>query len=111
MEKFVEKTYLYDFYGELLTPRQQRIYQEVVFEDYSLSEVARDEGISRQGIHDMIKRCVNTMEEYEARLHLVERFLKIRTQVDKILELTEEPEKEGSLKEISLLAREILEEL
>ena len=40
MEKFVEQTLLYDFYGELLTKRQQEIYENVVLEDYSLSEVA-----------------------------------------------------------------------
>ena len=74
MEKFVEQTLLYDFYGELLTERQQQVYESVVLEDYSLSEVAEDLGISRQGVHDMIKRCNHTLEDYEARLHLVEKF-------------------------------------
>ena len=57
MEKFVERTLLYDFYGELLTKRQQQIYESVVLEDYSLSEVAEELNISRQGVHDMIRRC------------------------------------------------------
>ena len=87
MEKFVEQTLLYDFYGELLTERQQQVYESVVLEDYSLSEVAEDLGISRQGVHDMIKRCNHTLEEYESRLHLVEKFLCIRRQVQKIKEL------------------------
>ena len=65
MERFVEQTLLYDFYGELLTERQQQVYESVVLEDYSLSEVAEDLGISRQGVHDMIKRCNHTLEEYE----------------------------------------------
>ena len=78
MEKFVEQGYLYDFYGELLTERQQQVYESVVLEDYSLSEVAEDLGISRQGVHDMIKRCNHTLEEYESRLHLVEKFVNIR---------------------------------
>ena len=54
MEKFVEQGYLYDFYGELLTERQQQVYEIVVLEDYSLSEVAEELGSSRQGVHDMI---------------------------------------------------------
>ena len=87
MEKFVERTLLYDFYGELLTKRQQQIYESVVLEDYSLSEVAEELNISRQGVHDMIKRCNHTLEEYESRLHLVEKFLCIRKQVQKIKEL------------------------
>ena len=78
MEKFVERTLLYDFYGELLTKRQQQIYESVVLEDYSLSEVAEELNISRQGVHDMIKRCDKALEGYEEKLHLVEKFVNIR---------------------------------
>ena len=90
MEKFVEQTLLYDFYGELLTERQQQIYESVVLEDYSLSEVAEELGISRQGVHDMIKRCNHTLEEYEGKLHLVEKFIRIRDQIRRIRRLAEE---------------------
>ena len=107
MEKFVEQTLLYDFYGELLTERQQQVYESVVLEDYSLSEVAEDLGISRQGVHDMIKRCNHTLEDYESRLHLVEKFLSIRKQVQKIKELAA-CYNAGEITEIS---NEILEEL
>ena len=78
MEEFVKQTFLYDFYGELLTKRQRQVYEAVVLEDYSLSEVAQELGISRQGVFDMIKRCNKTLEEYEKKLHLVEKFLHIR---------------------------------
>ena len=46
MEKFVEQTLLYDFYGELLNEHQRGIYQDIVFDDLSLSEVADEYGIS-----------------------------------------------------------------
>ena len=107
MEKFVEQTLLYDFYGELLTERQQQVYESVVLEDYSLSEVAEDLGISRQGVHDMIKRCNHTLEEYESRLHLVEKFLCIRKQVQKIKELAVG----YNAGEITEVSRKICEEL
>ena len=107
MEKFVEQTLLYDFYGELLTERQQQVYESVVLEDYSLSEVAENLGISRQGVHDMIKRCNHTLEEYESRLHLVEKFLCIRKQVQKIKEL----EVGYNAGEITEISNKILEEL
>lgn len=107
MEKFVEQTLLYDFYGELLTERQQQVYESVVLEDYSLSEVAEDLGISRQGVHDMIKRCNHTLEEYEFRLHLVEKFLCIRKQVQKIKELAVG----YNAGEITEISNKILEEL
>ena len=107
MEKFVEKTLLYDFYGELLTKKQQEIYESVVLEDYSLSEVAEDMGISRQGVHDMIKRCNKALEEYEDKLHLVEKFINIRQQVQQIRKLADTYQVE----EIEKISIEILEEL
>ena len=107
MERFVEQTLLYDFYGELLTERQQQVYESVVLEDYSLSEVAEDLGISRQGVHDMIKRCNHTLEEYEAKLHLVEKFLNIREQVQRIKEIAADYQAQA----ITEISNEILEEL
>ena len=107
MEKFVEQGYLYDFYGELLTERQQQVYESVVLEDYSLSEVAEDLGISRQGVDDMVKGCNKTLEEYEQKLHLVEKFLNIRAQVKRIRVLAQEYHSE----EIANISSEILEEL
>ncbi len=56
MEKIVEQGLLYDFYGELLTPHQRRIYEDAVFNDLSLSEISQEAGISRQGVHDLIKQ-------------------------------------------------------
>ena len=78
MEKIIERNLLFDFYGDLLTERQRNIYQDAAYGDLSLSELADDYGISRQGIHDQIKRCDKALEEYEARLHLIERFEKIK---------------------------------
>lgn len=48
MEKIVEQGLLYDFYGELLTEHQKAIYEDVVFNDLSLSEIAKEKGISRR---------------------------------------------------------------
>ena len=116
MEKFVEQGYLYDFYGELLTERQQHVYESVVLEDYSLSEGAEDLGISRQGVHDMIKRCNKTLEEYEQKLHLVEKFLSVKEKVSKIDDTLAEWEREKNapvemVKRIRKIADAIIEEL
>ena len=83
MEKFVEQTFLFDFYGELLTERQRQVYTSVVFEDSSLSEFA------------------------EEKLHLVEKFLNIRSQVIKIHELADKYHAE----DIAAISNVILEEL
>ena len=54
MNKLIEQALLYDFYGELLTEHQRSVYEEVVLNDYSISEVAQEAGISRQGVHDNV---------------------------------------------------------
>lgn len=98
MDKILEQTLLYDFYGELLTDHQKQIYEDVVLNDYSFSEVAEEKGISRQGVHDLIKRCNKILQEYESKLHLVEKFVTIKEQIEemeKSLRETEEPDKEA----------------
>ena len=74
MERIVRQGLLYDFYGVLLTEHQRKIYEDVVFQDLSISEIAREVGISRQGVHDLVKRCDKILESYEDRLGLVEKF-------------------------------------
>lgn len=114
MEKFVQQTFLYDFYGELLTEHQRQVYEQVVFEDLSPTEVAQEQGISRQGVHDLIKRCNRILEEYESRLHLVEKFLRIRDSVRKIQDLTDlgtSGSVDGRMSEIRRISSDILEEL
>ena len=113
MDKILKQALLYDFYGELLTAHQKEIYEEVVLDDCSLSEVAESHGISRQGVHDLIKRCQKMLEGYEDKLMLVEKFCTIKEKIEQIEQLTnevsEEPEKQ--LQEIKQYAAEILEEL
>lgn len=99
MNEILEQTLLFDFYGELLTEHQKDIYTQFMLEDLSLSEIAQDAGISRQGVHDLVKRCQKILEGYEEKLHLVERFLSVKEKVhemnkilDSSLENREEPE-------------------
>ncbi len=113
MEVLLKQALLYDFYGELLTEHQKEIYEEVVLEDCSLSEVAETHGISRQGVHDLIKRCQKMLEGYEQKLKLVEKFCAIQKSVEQIRQLTEavSDSPEIQLREIRKLAAEIIEEL
>ena len=114
MEKIVAQGLLYDFYGELLTEHQRRVYEDVVFNDMSLSEIAEEQGISRQGVHDLVKRCSQTLKGYEEKLHLVEKFVSIREKVKQIDELLDGYEKENAEKlveDIRKISDEIIEEL
>lgn len=95
VNEILEQALLYDFYGELLTDHQKDIYEQFVLEDLSLSEIAQDAGISRQGVHDLVKRCQKILEGYEARLHLVEKFLSIKEKVHEINEALDSYEERG----------------
>lgn len=117
LEKIVRQSLLYDFYGELLTEHQKNIFEDVVMNDLSYSEVARLHGISRQGIYDMIKRCDKILEDYEGKLKLVEKFVNARDKVSLIkkdIEILREENKDDNLcvliAGIDKKAAEILEE-
>ena len=114
MEEKLEQAYLYDFYGELLNEHQRRIYEDYVFQDLSLGEIADDEGISRQGVSDMIKRCTKKLCDYEAKLHLVEKFLSIKQDVEQIHSLSTRFANTNDMEiihEIEQISNQILEEL
>ena len=102
LEKLEYKGMLYDFYGELLTEHQKKVYEDAVFQDLSLSEIADDQGISRQGVHDLIKRCDKILDDYENKLHLVEKFSKIKRNIQQINKLTDN-------EQIKRLSNEIIE--
>ncbi len=84
MEKIVEQAILYDFYGALLNEHQRTIFEEYVLDNLSLSEIAEERGISRQGVHDLIRRIDKSLNSYEDRLHLVKKFMAIKDKVNEI---------------------------
>lgn len=116
MEEILEQALLYDFYGELLTEHQKEIYEQFVLEDLSLGEIARDAGISRQGVHDLIKRCNKTLQGYEDKLHLVEKFLTIKEKVQNMNQIIDSYEGMDAntrklASDIRKISDEIIEEL
>jgi len=112
MDKILEQALLYDFYGELLTDHQKSVYEDVVFQDLSLSEVAEQQQISRQGVHDLVKRCDKALRDYEAKLGLVKKFETTRRLVEEILRLTKRYEATldvACIREIEKISRKIVE--
>lgn len=89
LNQMIDKDLLFDFYGELLTAHQKKIFEKVVFDDCSVSEVGRDEGISRQGISDLIRRTTEQLETYEEKLRLVEKFRRQKMMIEEIRHLSE----------------------
>ena len=90
LQDIVELSILYDFYSELLGEHKKEIFGEYIMNDLSLGEIAQDAGISRQGVHDIIKRCSVKLRDYEKKLGLKTRFESIKADAEQIRELTEQ---------------------
>ncbi len=86
MAKNLDITILLDFYGDMLTPKQREFLDYYYNEDLSLSEIAANVGITRQGVRDAIKRAECQLIEMEERLGLVKRFKDVQSGLDEIIE-------------------------
>ena len=94
---------------------RRRVYRDAVYHDLSLGEIAEERGITRQGVHDMIRRCDRILQGYEDKLHLVERFARARKTIGEIERLTMSAENEADMREnlqdVRRLCRELMNEL
>lgn len=79
---------LYDYYGSLLKENQSNIIDLYYNQDYSLSEIADDMNISRQGVYDALKRAEKSLTEYEGKMKLYEKFNNYYKSVENIVKLT-----------------------
>ncbi len=95
----IELSLLYDFYGALLRENQQEIFESYILDDISVSEIAAEKGITRQGVHDAIKRVARQLRGYEQRLGLLARFEQQRAAVAEIHEFLKEQEDMKATKE------------
>lgn len=108
MDKIYEQTLLYDFYGELLNEHQRNVFEDAVFNDLSLSEVAEAHGISRQAAHDLIRRVTKSLQGYENKLHMISRFKRIELLAGEIRELALDMPDSTDLADIRKCADEII---
>ena len=77
MDEKLVTGWLLSFYGPLLTERQQKLLALYCEEDFSLSEIALREGISRQGVYDAVRKGAHQLEAYEQLLGLAERYRRL----------------------------------
>jgi len=78
---------LYDFYGALLTDKQRKCLEMHYLNDLSLAEIADEFQVSRQAVHDILRRVEQLLEDYEAKLGLVERYRQDQETIRKAYEL------------------------
>ena len=97
---------LLDFYGELLTEKQRECYDLHYNDDLSLSEIAEQSGISRQGVWDNIRRAETALKDVEEKTGLIRRFSETRECLEQLRSRLEELESlsEGKAREIARAA-------
>lgn len=108
-----ELSMLYDFYGELLGDHKKQIFEDYILNDLSLAEIADNTGLSRQGIHDIIKRCKEALRGYEEKLHLARKFEDTKRLVGEIRQISQkiaQTKDVSQIGEVVKLAEHILAE-
>lgn len=99
---------LFDRYGALFDERQREIFEDYICNDMSLAEIAEREGMTRQGVSDLVKRTSRKLREYEDGLHMVQ---KAREADQMISELTKRIDESGLSDEKSKEIQRLLKEL
>ncbi|MCQ2544994.1 MAG: YlxM family DNA-binding protein [Clostridia bacterium] len=84
IDDITRQSLLYDFYGALLTERQNEVMKLYHEENLSLAEIAGELDISRQGVHDALKKAEKSLKAYEEKLGLVDRFSNTSQAIEQI---------------------------
>ena len=95
LEKNVDLSMLLDFYGEMLTEKQRETVDMYVNDDLSLSEIAELTGLTRPGVRDRLVKSEAALRDYESKLGLLRRFLRVREEIDRITDRLEEIARES----------------
>ena len=85
-EETLQNTLLFDFFGELLTGKQQEYFDLYHNEDLSLSEIAESAGISKQGVYDIIKRAEKTLKEIESKTEIIQKWKEARAELEESMD-------------------------
>lgn len=111
MDKKVEVSMLLQIYGKLLTEKQYRVIDYYYNEDLSLSEIAENEEITRQGVRDIIKKGEKKLFEYEEKLLFMKKTINQEQKIQRVLWNLTKIQKDSSDKQISSILEEIKKEL
>lgn len=111
MEKKVEISMLWEFYGKLLTKKQSEFIDDYYNNDLSLSEIAENNDITRQAVRDIIKKGEKKLFEYEEKLMFMKRTLNQEKKIEKALSELTKIQKDYSDKQVASVLESIKKEL
>ncbi len=92
MDKILENTLLFDYYGALLTEKQYSTYEMYFSEDLTLQEIANIQETSKQAVSDLLKRTSKNLKDIEDKLKLVEKHETIRKELNNLFEIIDNNE-------------------
>ena len=92
IDKSIELINLYDLYQPLLTSKQKMYFEHYYFDDYSIGEIAENLEVSRNAVHDLIKRTVQKLYDYEEKLGLYQSY---KDQAHVLAQLEEHVDEQG----------------
>ncbi|MGM0471658.1 MAG: YlxM family DNA-binding protein [Bacillota bacterium] len=105
LERTIRIGTLFDFYGELLTDKQQQMVELYFYHDLSLGEISNQHQISRQAVHDNLNRAEEALEDYEAKLGLVDQYRSMQKQIAKLEEVVADIEEDIAPQDLDRLQR------
>lgn len=111
MEKHIEISMLVEIYGKLLTEKQYQVLSDYYNEDLSLSEIAENNNISRQGVRDIIKKGESKLFEYEEKLQIMKKTQENEKTIQLILSQLSKIQDNSSDKKVEKILNEVQKEL
>ncbi len=109
IESKIETGWLLDFYGPLLTDRQQELLRLSCEEDLSLAEIAEQAGVSRQGVHDILHRATQQLYQLEEKLGMLQRFRRMQYGLDSLLNFLNGVQGAASAEQVAAVKQRISE--
>ncbi len=111
MDKHIEVSILWEIYGKLLTKKQYVVLNDYYNNDLSLSEIAENNNISRQGVRDLIKKGEGKLFEYEEKLKIMEKNTKNERTIQLVLSQLSKISENSSDKKVEKILNEVQKEL
>ncbi|MCR5685568.1 MAG: DNA-binding protein [Lachnospiraceae bacterium] len=103
LKDIYELTRLYDMYGVLLSEHNREIFEDYMLNDLSLGEIADEQGISRQGVRDTVRRCSGKLKSYEDKLGMLKKLDDASGLINKLELLVKDEEGQKTISQIKNL--------